>query len=282
MRQICTIDDLRERGLKRAALERGWRRIERGVYGEGRADTTVVDRALAAVVATGGVASGAVAAALHGLDGVVVRGPDLIVPPDANGRRPGARRRALPAGRVVVVSGYRCTDGLQTLIDLAAELSDALWEQALESALRKSLTSLAEVEAAAWGCPGAGRVRRVLPRRPPGAPPTESLLETLMVQLARTVDGLPDPVRQLEVFDADERFVARVDLAWPEIGVFVELDGQHHKDQPVHDARRQTAVTAATGWLCARFTWHEVVHVPTTTARRLAALADQARRRQAA
>ena len=94
-----------------------------------------------------------------------------------------------------------------------------------------------------------------------------------MVQLVRTVPGLPDPVRQLEVG------WARVDLAWPGLGLFVELDGQQHKDQPLYDARRETEVVAATGWLCGRFTWTEVVRLPTSTARRLAALADQARRR---
>ena len=115
--------------------------------------------------------------------------------------------------------------------------------------------------------------RRVLGRRPAGAPPTESLLETLMVQLARTVRGLPEPVRQLQIGHA------RLDLAWPQLGLFVELDGQHHKDQPVYDARRETAVVAATGWLCGRFTWTEVVHMPNTTSRRLAEVAEQARRR---
>jgi very-short-patch-repair endonuclease len=47
-------------------------------------------------------------------------------------------------------------------------------------------------------------------------------------------------------------FVARVDLCKPEIGLFLELDGQHHKDQPVYDARRETAVVAATGMLPGR------------------------------
>src|SRR5205809_7921453 len=113
----------------------------------------------------------------------------------------------------------------------------------------------------------------------PGAPPTESLLETLMVQLARTVPGLPDPVRQLRIEDDHGQFVARVDLAWPDLCLFIELDGEQHKDQPVYDARRETAVVAATGWLCGRFSWTEVVRVRKATARRLAAVAVQARRR---
>jgi very-short-patch-repair endonuclease len=100
-----------------------------------------------------------------------------------------------------------------------------------------------------------------------------------MVQLVREVDALPDPIRQQEVVDCHGAFVARVDLCWPDLGLFLELDGQHHESQPVYDARREIAVVAATGWLPGRFTWHEVVRLPNTTKRRLAALADQARRR---
>jgi hypothetical protein len=169
-------------------------------------------------------------------------------------------------------------------MDLAAELSDAVWEQVLESALRKRLTTIAALQAATIEMgrartPGAARIRRVLALRPPGAAPTGSLLETLMIQAARRVAGLPEPVRQLEILDPHGNFVAFVDLAWPDLGLFIELDGQQHLGQPVYDARRETAVVAATGWLVGRFTWREVVELPTTTARRLAALVHQARRR---
>src|SRR5207244_618096 len=106
-----------------------------------------------------------------------------------------------------------------------------------------------------------------------------SLLETLMVQLMRTVPGFPEPTRQYRVFDVNGLFVARVDLVTIELGVFFELDGQHHQDQPVYDAWRETAVVAATGWLCGRFTWHQVVRVPRATRRTLMDVAAQARRR---
>jgi very-short-patch-repair endonuclease len=106
------------------------------------------------------------------------------------------------------------------------------------------------------------------------------MLETLMVQLARTVPGLGEPVRQLDIYDAYGNFIARVDLAWPELGLFIELDGQHHAGQPVYDASRETAVVAAMGWFCGRFTWTEVRRVPVSTGRRLAGIAEQARRRQ--
>lgn len=126
---------------------------------------------------------------------------------------------------------------------------------------------------------GSVRIRRVLALRPVGAPPTESLLETLMVQLARDVPGLGEPTRQLVVHNRNGTFVARVDLAWPELGLFIELDGEHHKRQPLYDAARETAVVATTAWLCGRFTWTEVTRHRMHTTRRLAELAEQARRR---
>src|SRR5207253_3895275 len=111
------------------------------------------------------------------------------------------REATLPSSQVVTVAGVPCANGFPTLIDLAALLDDASWEQALESALRKGLTS---VEALDRALPelgrartaGAARIRRVLALRPAGAPPTESLLETLMVQLARDLPGVPPPARR--------------------------------------------------------------------------------------
>jgi hypothetical protein len=170
------------------------------------------------------------------------------------------------------------------LVDLAGTLDDDHWEQALESALRRGLATVGELEASLpvlgrSRVPGTARIRRVLAGRPHGAPPTESLLETLMLQLARDIGGLPEPTRQHHVIDADGAFVARVDLCWPDLGLFLELDGQHHTGQPLYDARRETAVVATTGWLVGRFTWHEVADLRRTTARRLAALVAQARQR---
>jgi very-short-patch-repair endonuclease len=99
-----------------------------------------------------------------------------------------------------------------------------------------------------------------------------------MVQLARQV-GAPVPTRQLRVFNRFGEFEARLDLCWPEIGLFCELDGQHHPGQPVYDANRQTRVVAATGWLPGRFTWREVRYNPIPTGRRLLGLIAQAERR---
>ena len=279
MRRYFTTRAALARGVTESALAWGqrtgrWQRIRQGVWREGADPPDAFDYAIATVLRSNRIARGHLAGLLHRLDAldeIELRGRPL-------------RRRALPPERVALVGGVRCADGLQTLVDLAPTLTDIVWEQALESALRKKLTTIPDLEAALpelsrQRTPGIGRMRRVLALRPPGAAPTESLLETLMVQLARRVPGLPPPTRQVHVIDKHDRFVARVDLAWPEYGLFLELDGEHHEHQPVYDANRETAVVAAKGWLCGRFTWTEVRHHPSSTARRLAAIVDQARRR---
>ena len=252
-----------ESGLSSNALRWGekigrWRRVQRGVYAEGPDPVTPLDRERAQVLASRSPARGGLAGVLFGLDGVTLDGAPT-------------RRSNVDS---IVVGGTPCADARQTLLDLAATLDDDRWEQALESALRRRLVTLAAFDVVPRGLPGSRRIRRVLDRRG-DVPPTESLLETLMVQLIRTVPALPEPTRQHRVLRADGSFVARVDLCWPRLGVFIELDGQQHKDQPVYDAHRQTAVVIATGWRVARFTWREVVHTPRATARRLAVLVER-------
>lgn len=236
-----------------------------------------VELALSTLVAVDGIASHSLAGGIHGLDSVRLAAPFVTVSPESRSGRPGLRKRNLASERVITLRGYRCTDGLQTLVDLAAVMTDIMWEQALESALRMRLTTIDAIESilpdlARGRTPGVKRIRRVLGLRPPGAPPTESLLETLAVQLIRTDPTLPTPERQVEVFDRWERFVARVDLAYPSHDVFLELDGQQHLDQPQYDATRQTAVVAAMKWLPARFTWDDITRQQRHTLRRLGEL----------
>jgi hypothetical protein len=273
-------------GQLRWGVQQGrFRWVRRDVYLIGPDDPTPLDRALAVAVVTDGVSSGSLAGVLLGLDGIALRGADVSVGPSQSHFRGRVRRRDLDPERITEVGGFRCTDALQTLIDLSAEVTEDTWEQALESALRKKLVTIERIEEELprlAGRRGVRTMRAVLARRPKGAPPTGSILETKMIQLARTIPWLGEPIRQYEVRNEFGEFVAFVDLAWPWIGLFIELDGEQHLDQPRYDARRETAVIAATGWIPGRFTWTEVTRIPTTTARRLEAVAVQARRRHPA
>ncbi len=191
-------------GALRWKLKSGiWQPAGRGAYIAGGDPPTPIERALACVVVTGGVASGSLAGVLYELDNVTLRKPFVTLATASE--RTSASIRAL--SEIVTVDGYRCTGGLQTVIDLAASLDDIVWEQVLESAIRKKLVTVGEIETefarlGAVRVSGVARMRRVLKQRPPGVPATESLLETLMVQLIATDPTLPTPECQVEVRDA--------------------------------------------------------------------------------
>ncbi len=287
MRIPITSAEAYTRGITESALKwkvrtGRWQRIAHGVYLEGDVPATPMERALGVVIGSGGVASGSPAGLLHEFDSVALREPFVTVAANTSSKRSRRRRLDLPV--LITVEGIACTDALQTLVDLSSELDDTHWERALESALRKRLVTIAEVEkavlsAGASRTPGTRLMRRVLQLRPPNAPPTESLLETLAVQLVRPEPSLPEPTRQYEVTTINGTFVGGPDLSWPSLGVFIELDGRQHKDQPVYDAHRETSIVIATGRLPGRFTWDDIVRRPNLTRRRLVALLEQARRR---
>jgi Protein of unknown function (DUF559) len=68
------------------------------------------------------------------------------------------------------------------------------------------------------------------------------------VRVGLILGGVPAPTPQFEVFAAG-RFVARVDLAWEEIKLALEYDGQWHadRDQLSRDRIRIRNLNAA-GW----------------------------------
>jgi hypothetical protein len=238
-------------------------RIGHGWYREGPEPPTPFELQLGRQLSAEGMASGLVAAKIAEFDGVVV--PEGVIP---------RRRRAPISPEPVLINGIWCTDGLQTLVDIAPLVDDLVFEQALESGLHKKYVKLTALEDALPALStsrvsGTSRIKRVLALRPRGAPPTESLLETLFAQMVRRVPTLPTPQRQVVVNDEFGDFVARVDFAWAEHGRFTELDGQGHKGQPVYDAVRQTNVAIATEWVCGRFSWREVRWNPVPTERRL-------------
>jgi hypothetical protein len=103
-----------------------------------------------------------------------------------------------------------------------------------------------------WGrFPGCGRIRDALPLARPGV---ESPKETETRLLLRSF-GLPEPAIQ-HVVSVDGRFLARVDLAYPECRIAIEYEGDGHRtdrDQWRIDIRRQRDLEDH-GWLVIRVT----------------------------
>jgi hypothetical protein len=273
VRELRTAAGLAEAGITRDrikwALKTGrWTLIIRGVYGRGADRPSEMDRVRATALVTNGVLDAVATAHINNFDGVDRWWPRVLVLAGTSGKRDGVRRvKQLPADTVEIGQVRAMTPG-DALRELASVLDDTHWEQALEFCLRKKLVTTSEISE--WQ---HARVRRVIRLR--GGlliPPTESLLETLAVQLIRLDPSIPMPTRQFAIYDDDGNFVGRPDLCWPELGIFLELDGEGHKNQPVYDAVRQTRITSKTRWLVGRLTWTQVHDFPEATLRDIAAL----------
>ena len=171
------------------------------------------------------------------------------------------------------VRGYRATDVTRTLCDLGAVCPIDVVERAMESALRRGLTSVKRLE---WRCsqmrrrgrPGPSTLAALLGERGGGAVATESDLETRYLQCLRE-HGVPLPVRQHRVVH-NGRFLGRLDMAYPPERIFVELDGwQFHSSRAAfeRDRARQNDMVAI-GWAPLRFTWRDINDRPAETAAR--------------
>ena len=89
--------------------------------------------------------------------------------------------------------------------------------------------------------------------------------------------GLPMPQPQYKVRDpATGEVVARVDFAWPELGLFLEFDGRvkYQKllkegesvtDVVLREKRREELICRLTGWRCIRIVWADL-YTPERTA----------------
>ena len=73
--------------------------------------------------------------------------------------------------------------------------------------------------------------------------------------------------------------IARVDLAWPHLGVFLEFDGkvkyQEHRregesvvDCVLREKQRESRICEITGWRCIRIVWADL-YKPAETASRI-------------
>ena len=249
--------------------------IQPGVFRVVGAPETWHQSVLAAALATDGVASHRAAAEVWGLiqpAGYV----EVSVPPD---RQPALRPPAvlhrigdLHPELAVERAGLRITDAVRTVIDLGLVLPKWGVHDALSRGITTKLLGIKEV---AWlrdalgrqGRNGTGVMRMVLEERLLLGGADESILEARFGALVRR-QGLPVPVFQHEVWHAG-RFMARVDAAYPELLLAIEVDGYESHSSPgafQRDRTRQNRLVAL-GWTVLRFTWNDVVRNPDMVAR---------------
>lgn len=185
----------------------------------------------------------------------------------------------LAAQDVTSLSGLPVTTCERTMFDLGrrSHRADAL--VVLDAMLHRHLLNPAMLQRMAhernrW--PGAPRLARLLALADPRSEsPMETRLRLLLVDA-----GVPPPEVQLEVRVWADGLVARVDLAWPDLRLAVEYDGDHHRERAQfrRDIERLNALRLA-GWTVLRFTADDVLRRPAETARTVVAVIAQLERR---
>jgi hypothetical protein len=108
-------------------------------------------------------------------------------------------------------------------------------------------------------------------------PRVESVGESRTLHLCWS-QHLPRPIPNYKIRNAAGKVVARVDFAWPELGVFLEFDGKvkylrHLRegesvtDAVVREKRREEMICELTGWRCIRIVWADLERPEHTAAR---------------
>jgi very-short-patch-repair endonuclease len=242
-----------------------WAIADFGVYRSATTPPNWAQRLIAACLAGPAVASHRAAGIIWGFPGM----PDGIV--EVTALRHRRRRRSdvvwhesfhLTERDITEIEGVRATRPVRTFVDLGAVLSSSQLEEVLDNGLHRNVIDIAAI----WRRldefgdlrPGAIRVRALLESRVSGDRPAESVLETRFRQLMRGTD-LPMPTPQFEIGLASGR-TARVDFAYPNVNLGIELDGAaYHSGQQARSRdRSRDNRLGALGWRILRYSWQDL------------------------
>lgn len=272
-RSLVTTNQLRACGFTSSAIGREvaagrLRPMQPRVYLVGGVEPDWGCRLQAGVLSCGGVASHRSAAFVWDLvpDDVPL---ELLVATGRSARLRGDvlvhHTSALP--RAVTRAGIPVTTPMRTLLDCAAVLNRQEVADAVEVGLLAGLFSVralsGELERVGRsGRNGSGVLRSILAERLLGEKPAESVLEARALAVFGRA-GLPVPVFQFEV-RVDGRLVARIDMAFPQFKIAIEIDGWSSRSTSSdlrRSTRRRNALTAL-GWTVLHFTWLDIVKHP--------------------
>jgi hypothetical protein len=270
------------RAMRRSRLASGQLvEVDRGVLRIAGAPVTfeAVARATTLAGGPGALASHRMAAALWGFDEYRPGVREITIPRGRTHRRDGVivhESTDLDRTTPRVHRGVPITDPARTLLDIALRSSDRRLLAAIESARRARLTTWPELIAtllahARRGRPGVQRLRRVLAANIDRDEITDSGFEALVLALLAEHD-IDRPVLHHRVIDAAGHLVAIVDLAYPELKIAIELDGQVHLRREVfeRDRPRQNRLELL-GWTVLRFTWAMYASAPEVIVREILA-----------
>jgi very-short-patch-repair endonuclease len=229
-----------------------WRRLHTGAYADAEIPLTHGLRCAAAhlVIPAKAAVGGRSAAWLHGVKLLQTDDPVEITSPKECRWGPvrGLKIRYTELPAADVQEGKpRVTTPLRTAWDIA-RFTDVVEAVAfLDAMVADRLVSVDDLQKRLRECKVAWGRRRVTTALALVDPRAESPQESrLRVRLV--LAGLPCPEVQHTV-RVDGRFIARVDLAWPDRRVAVEYDGVWHADAAqLHRDRRRLNKLVGAGW----------------------------------
>jgi hypothetical protein len=178
------------------------------------------------------------AAALHGL-GPPPAEPDVTVPPGVSGRFKGARRfwDRLDSADTCDIDGFPTTTAARTILDCSAVLEQPELNDLVDSAIGRHRVTYRRIDAArrrSGRKNGAPRLRVALGPYGAGARPGSPAAARVLRRIYEW--GLPMPVCEYKIRDAEGQHLGTVDFAWPEFLVGFEYDGDEF-----HGPRRWAA-----------------------------------------
>ncbi len=271
---VFSLSDARQVGLSESAIVRRqqsmWIPLHEGVYLFPGAVPTWRGNVLAACLAatTPVAASHRSGAALYALPGGRSDLVEITCQRWLRTQKPGFvvhESRRFDVRDITEVDGIPVVTPERLVLDLAGMWSSANFvEKVLQAARRKRLITYESTmetfeRHARKGVHGVKAMRIALERWNPTSKPTDSDMETLLVQVFRE-HGLPELVTQFEVRDDQGRFVARADAALPEWRITFEYQSkQEHSNefQLLQDDRRRNAIIAA-GYLPLAARWEDL------------------------
>lgn len=207
--------------IKRRVAAGAWLPLAAGVYALASSPATWQRQVLAACLAVGGIASHRTAAALWRFSGFRPGPVHVLV---AHGRSsctaPATihQSRTLRPADITRPDGIPITRAARTLADLARQVPRPALEDAVDDALCRRVVTLDRLARQR----GSPTLTAVLATWRDGSAPQDVAEARLLRRMLHA--GLPPPETQHEVWH-DGRFVARLDLAWPDRRLAVELDG---------------------------------------------------------
>jgi very-short-patch-repair endonuclease len=267
-------------GMIRQKLNSGeWVRVYRSVYRDAAVPRSGHQDLRAAHLATAGhgVASHVSAGWLWELLRQLPAQPELSI-------RRGVRDCRLPGVTVHCMTDLDVTETttrrtipvtnpLRTLVDLAGTATPQALTAAVDAALATRLVTVAGLSAelerlARRGRPGIDAFRRQLVQRGFVGAPAPSVLESKMCRLLASLN-LPMPSIE---FTTDIDGAYRLDFAWPEVWLAIEVDGYLYHFTPEHkerDENRRNRLQRR-GWKVQVYNWRQVCREPGRVAAEIA------------